>query len=292
MRQTTFRKVNWERSRMSVEASADHLIPLPPFPSGASDALSTGTVGFRRYGVTESDLAVDFAMLNRAALATHLLELCTVDPQRLLPSDIFNELSIGKRIVCLLVLAAGGQDKVLSLVLTCQDCSQELELELMLSEVLELQGEADRIETVSVDLGGKQVEFRKPKGRDQEIWGGVQFRDERDVVVGMIGTLAMTPDFTPFIDQASVNAVEEAFDEADPLVDFRCRVSCGECGRLTEYTVDLMETALGMLNQTQNQLIYTIHRLASHYHWSERDIFAVPEWRRQKYVQLVGASRT
>ena len=71
--------------------------------------------------------------------------------------------------------------------------------------------------------------------------------------------------------------------------DFSCRVSCGECGELNEYDIDLTETALGMLNRAQKQLVITVHQLASHYHWSEAEIFAVPDWRRQQYLELTGA---
>lgn len=267
------------------------MIPLPPLSSGTPVALRTGARGFRRFGVTEGDLSVDFSVQNRVGLTTHLLEVCTIDPNGLLPEGIYNELSIGKRIECLLLLALGGLDKVLNLTLTCQGCGQDLGLELGFEEISEIQRKADQVEFMTVDLQGRRIEFRKPKGRDQMGWAEQAFRDERDAMANMIGGLAMPADFSMALTTAEVNEIEEAFDEADPLVNFSCRVSCGECGKLNEHRVDLMEAALGMLQQAQNKLINTVHSFALQYHWSEADIFAVPEWRRQKYVQLIEAGK-
>jgi hypothetical protein len=52
-----------------------------------------------------------------------------------------------------------------------------------------------------------------------------------------------------------------------------------------------METALGMLRRAQQALVGAVHRLASQYHWSERDIFAVPAWRRQHYLRLIASGK-
>lgn len=276
---------------MNTEVEAGEVIPLPPVAMSAAGAWCTDGVGFRRFGKFETDLAVDFSVPNRAALATRLLELCAVDPEGLLPPRHFSERAIGQRIECLLLLAAGGWEKALSLVFKCQGCGQDLELDLTFKELSEVQREADQIETVGIDLEGTRVEFRKPKGRDQEVWAGTIFQDELDAATRMISSLAVTPDFSATLGQASVSEIERMFEDADPLVNFSCRVRCGECDRLNDYWVDLMETALTMLRRIQTQLIHAIHRMASHYHWSEADVLAVPEWRRQQYLQLIGATK-
>ena len=78
-------------------------------------------------------------------------------------------------------------------------------------------------------------------------------------------------------------------EEADPLVNFSCSIECGECGQPNDHEIDLFETALDMLSRAQRRLILSVHRLALHYHWSEREIFDVPEWRRRQYLDLIGA---
>jgi hypothetical protein len=276
---------------MNALSGTGVLIPLPGFPQRIGRDVSAGGVGLRKFGIFEGDLCIDFVSANRAALVTRLLESCAVDPAGILPDSFFRELSIGKRIECLLVLAAGEPDVALGFPFKCAGCGEEIELELTLREISEMQGEADLIEMVSVDIGSRQMEFRKPTGCDQEIWGEMIFSDERDRAAGMIGTLAVLAGSFKALQPDELSAVEEALDEADPLVNFSCRVSCGECSELNEYETDLTETALGMLNRAQHQLVVTVHRLASHYHWSEQEIFAVPDWRQQQYLELTGAIR-
>jgi hypothetical protein len=58
-----------------------------------------------------------------------------------------------------------------------------------------------------------------------------------------------------------------------------------------DIAIDLCEVALTTLRRLQRQLIVMVHRLASHYHWSEQEIFAVPHWRRKEYLELIAAGR-
>jgi len=55
--------------------------------------------------------------------------------------------------------------------------------------------------------------------------------------------------------------------------------------------IDLCDVALGALRRLQQQLLITVHQLASHYHWSEKEIFSVPAFRRQAYLNLIAAGR-
>ena len=276
---------------MTSDSRTPVLIPLPELPPHLGQDFSADRVGLRRFGIAESDLAIDFGAQNRAALVTQVLEQCTVAPEGRLPEGFYRELSAGKRLEYLLVLAAGGPERSLSLVYKCGGCGEELELELTLEELTELQREADMIETVGVELGGQRIEFRKPLGRDQEAWAGMVFRNEREAAAWMLYLLAVDPGMLSAIEHESLGAIEDALDEADPLIDFSCSVSCDECGEPNDYGVDLMETAIEMLSRAQRQLISAVHRLASHYHWSEKDIFAVPDWRRRQYLELIAALR-
>ncbi len=275
---------------MNTLAVTSSLIPLPGFSLRIDPKVSTG-VRLRRFGIFEGDLSIDFASANRAALVTQLLESCAVDPMGILPDSFFLKLAIGKRVECLLLLAAGGPDTELRFLLKCVSCAEEIEFELKLHEISKMQGEADLMETIGVDIGGRRMKFRKPTGSDQEMWSKMFFNDEHDATVAMLGTLAELPGSLETIHPDELNVVEDVLTEVDPLVDFSCGVSCGECGELNEYEIDLTETALGMLNRAQNHLVVTIHRLASRYHWSEQEIFAVPDWRRQQYLELIGVTR-
>lgn len=275
---------------MELDTGTTQLIPLPELPHRyASGSSMRGGVGFRRFGIVEGDLRIDFATINRAVLATRLLDMCAVDRNRVLPDNFFRELSVGKRIECLLVLALGGADDTLRLPCKCLGCGEELELELTLDEIAAIQHEADQVEVVSVGLSGRRLEFHKLSGRDQESIGEVVFSDKLEAATEIIGRLAVDADAVERLSVRDIEITESAMEEADPLVNFNCRIDCAECGRSNDHEIDLFETALDMLRRTQWRLVLSVHRLAATYHWSEREIFAVPEWRRQQYLELIGA---
>ena len=164
-------------------------------------------------------------------------------------------------------------------------------MELTLEEIAEIQREADLIENVNVEIGGHAFTFRKPCGRDQGDWAEMVCRDEREATAAMIGALAVDPAATKRLGSKDLDLIDEAMDEADPLVNFLCRISCSECGIENEFFVDLCDVALGTLSRLQQQLIVMVHKLASHYHWSEKEIFEIPHWRRAEYLDLIAAGR-
>jgi hypothetical protein len=275
---------------MELDSGTNKLIPLPEFPQRyASGFPVRSSVGFRRFGIFEDDLRLDFRTTDRALLATRLLDLCTVDPDGALPENFFLDLSVGKRTECLLILALGRSDDALHFPFKCSACNEELEFELSMAELSAMQREADQVEVIEVEVEGNQVKFRKLSGRDQEFLSKVVFEDEVQAATDIVSKLAVERERVEHVAAGDLQRIEEAMDEADPLVNFTCRVACDECGQPNDHDIDLFETALGMLARAQSRLIISAHRLASHYHWSEREIFAVPVWRREQYLELIGA---
>jgi hypothetical protein len=276
---------------MNSLSRSSALIPYPAFPPSFAGQFPEAGIGMRRFGIYENDLEIDFVGSDTPALITRILEQCAIDPDGCLPAGVFRELSVGKRLECVLVLAAGGESSAFNFPFRCSGCGQELELELTLDEISGQQREADLIETVEVKIKGERTAFRKPNGRDQENWAGMVFRDEREAAGAMIGTLTVTPAEWETLDAEDLDRIDEAMDEADPLVNFLCHVACGECGEQNEFLIDLCDAALGTLSRLQKQLIVMVHKLASHYHWSEKEVFAIPHWRRIEYLNLIAAGR-
>lgn len=266
-------------------------IPFPAFPGGLVPGSMAARVGLRPFGTEKGDLALDFKHVDPPTLITRILEQCLIDPHGELPPEFFRDLSVGKRLECLLVLAAGGDSSAFHFPFHCAGCREELEFELTLDEIAELQGEADLIGVVEVEIGGKVLSLRKPAGRDQEAWTGMTYSDETTLAGAMIGTLAEPGTALDDLTETDLGLIDEKLDEADPLVNFLCSVGCGECGHANEFGIDLCETALGTLARLQKRLIVMVHKLAAHYHWSEDEIFTVPHWRRLEYLDLIGAGR-
>ena len=277
---------------MNSSNNPDDFLPFPPFPDALAEKYAAKHLGLRPFGIVESDLAIDFAKKNNPALVTLILEQCTTSLNKALPTDFFQDLSIGKRLECLLWLARGFNERqAFSFLFKCHSCQLELEFELTLAEIAEQQREADLKESIEIETGGRKLVFRKPLGRDQENWQNFSFPDERAAALTLAKRLQTSPDEALEIRDEALALIDEAMDEADPLVNFNCRVRCFDCDSVNEFPVDLYDFALGELNRAQNRLLNAVHRLASRYHWSEKEIFAVPHWRRMQYLNLIAEKR-
>jgi hypothetical protein len=232
---------------------------------------------------------MDFAVSNEAVLVTRILEHCAASPEDGMPADFFRELSVGSRLERLLTLAAGSEQSAFSFPFRCTGCNEQIEFELTLVEIRQQQSQADLIDAVTVDYGGRSFAFRKPCGRDQEIWGAMSFLDQTEAMQVMLRSLALGHEETASLGPDLIDLVDDAMDEADPLVNFRCQITCAECSTTNEFAIDLCEVALQILRRLQRHMLVTVHKLASHYHWSEQEIFAVPHWRRKEYLGLIAA---
>lgn len=275
---------------MNQLAESNETIAFPMLPAVFIEKFPAAqALKFRPFGTEEGDLAIDFSSAAESPwLVTQILRQCTVSANENLPPDFFQEMSVGKRLECLLRLAAGDEHKEFSFPFKCGSCGSELELDLTLEEIAGQQREADSSGQIEIEIAGEKFVFRKPRGADQENWHRQIFSDESAAAKEMLGSLQIFPNAPPeSLSDEVFSLIEAAMDEADPLVNFSCTVSCFECRAANLFEIDLYHFALGELRRRQWRLLYAVHRLASHYHWSEREIFAVPGWRRQQYLNLI-----
>ena len=267
---------------------------LSPFPRLPAHSPAAGPLYLRPFGQDAGDLEVNFGQAARPLLVTALLALCAQDAAGGRPGEGFIwGLPVSTRIECLLALATrGGRDELL-VPLRCpqETCAQACEVELTLAELSGL-GERDGGgERFRVRRGGEELWVRKPTGDDQLAWLSRRFADGAEAMEAMVGALVLDREGAPLggvrLDGAWARAFDEALDEFDPLVNFSVTVRCPECGVESAHEVDLEALALGLLRREQQRLLLTVHRLASHYHWSESQIFSVPHWRRSHYLALI-----
>ncbi len=243
----------------------------------------------RRFGTHAEDLRLDFASA-RAPLTTALLELCGCDGAGR-PCDFAfaAELELGKRVECLLVLAMADRPRRdLTLVCPFEDCGQRMELELELAELRALQREAEGLAEIA--LPGSPA-LRRPTAQDLALWSSTAYADEAEAREALVRQLvleaALRERAAPILSRWP--ALAETLAEADPLLDFAVHTHCPYCERASRHPFDLEAFALDELEAQRERLIHDIHLLASHYHWSEEAILALPEWRRQAYLALVRA---
>lgn len=287
---------------LTAEARTPHdpATPFPRLPDTLRSKYACDALALRPFGISEHDLEVSFAAGQpRPHLVTEVLACCTVGArgERLEP-DFFWSLPVGKRIECLLTISVNSGDRAeIVIPLRCPEeaCAQALELELSLPEIASLQNQTDDAERFAVRRGERQLYVRRPTGSDQLAWLDARFADEAAAFAAMVCALVSFDEAGASsaavvgaeIDGGWIAAIEEAMEEFDPLVNFSLAVRCPFCEAEHEHEVDLEELALRRLRQSQMRLLASVHRLARHYHWSEREIFSVPHWRRAFYLALI-----
>lgn len=278
--------------------------PSAPFP-GVPDRLKTafevhGSLRLRPYGLRAEDLEIDFHQSSRPHLETQLLVSCTQDNQggRLDP-DFFWQLTVSQRTIALLQLVALAEGADLVFTLTCphEDCQKPMEVAIALEALTQLHQQGAAQETVPVTIGEQSLRVRQPTGCDQLAWLVQDSTNPLTNFRTMVQTLLAAPPASSGLESsvleseetlaAALPVLNQALDDLDPLVNFSLAFTCPDCGRQTEQDLDLGGWALGKLQRTQQHLLETVHRLAGHYHWCERDIVALPEWRRARYLALI-----
>jgi hypothetical protein len=266
--------------------------PFPHLPGALRERFAARPLFLCPFGRDAGDLNISFRQELRPLLITQILACSTRDAEgRALDAEFFLSLPVGTRIECLLAIATTGGRAALFIPLSCKSCALAVEVELTLGEIGELQGRHGGEERFKVCLGTEELWVRRPTGGDQLEWLTRRFVDGDEALRAMAGTLvldeARAPGGALHLDGAWARALDEALDEFDPLVNYRLLVCCPECGAEDVHEVDLEGLALVKLRQSQQQLLAAVHRLASHYHWSEQEIFSVPHWRRAHYLALI-----
>ena len=259
-----------------------------------SDLGGTKALQLRPFGYCEEDLAIDFKNTPRPSLETQIITCCATDKAgNKLSEDFIWRLDVGKRIECLFAITVLDMpSEQLDVDLRCQnsDCSEELEVGFSFQDI---QGFLDQIETgetVKIDLGDKWLALRKPTGFDQLNWLSESYTDEFTATRTMINSLVAEGEQIRIDQPVNTNwleTVDRAMTELDPLVNFHLTINCPVCGQQYDYDIDFGEICLRQLSAAQTRLIEKVHSLAFHYHWNEREIFALPPWRLQRYLNLI-----
>lgn len=229
----------------------------------------TGALRFRRFGSHAGDLQVDLTAVRPHAITDALAACAVTEVDR----DALWDLTVGERIEYLLALTGADEFEP---ELRCGACGTVFEVSLTIGELLDAAAAAG---TGAIQVGDTQ--FRRPAGRDQLVWLEYARTDDTALIDRIVATLAHDDAGCPLAE------LEAAFDAADPLLRAPVTAACPECGHEEEHDTDPTGIALNHLTHAQDSLFAAVDALASHYHWTEAEILALPEWRRARYLQII-----
>jgi hypothetical protein len=184
-------------------------------------------------------------------------------------------------------------------VADCPDCEAKMDLDLRISDLLLPPYEDCRqlYETEITDNGSAyRLSFRLPTGADQEEAAILARSSDhgtateallRRCVLHIDGGPGATADEIP---PAVAEQLPETMSELDPQAEVLLDLSCPACGHDFLAPFDTGAYLFEELRSRSNRLYREVHLLALYYHWSEAEILAMSEGKRQRYLDLLEAA--
>jgi hypothetical protein len=237
-----------------------------------------------------------------AERATALLARCLVTDDDAADGEaLLGRLTAGDREAALLHLRRLTFGDRLEAVIACpaEACGELMEVELAVTALFVPPSRDPHREyraRIEAEDGQLVVRFRLPTGSDFEaiarasrvsLEAGVDALLHRCVLRVTRNGRAVAIDA---LDDAAREAISTSMADRDPQAVVELELVCPACGALVTVPFDAGAYLVQELDVRALQLLADVHALALHYHWSERDILALPADRRERYLELLAAN--
>lgn len=200
-------------------------------------------------------------------------------------------IALGERDARLLELTGAVAGPVLESVTACPTCGEQVSIALGVEELLDLGRTDARDLTVDVRHGGHKVTARCLDSRDMAAAAATGDADLAErVLLERCVVRATGPDGAPVAATALPREVQEAVDEAvaaaDPLADVLVDLACPGCDAAFTAEVDVVAHAWTAIRRSARTLLADVDALARTYGWTEPEVLALSETRRNAYLRL------
>lgn len=167
---------------------------------------------------------------------------------------------------------------------SCSGCSAKFDFSFELSDLPVREAGTD-FPLLRVETEGGPLTFRVPNGRDQEAAVTACDPDARWLLDRCL--VEGSRELIAGLGAAGLASCESALEELSPAVLTSVQAECPECGLPQAVPID----PYFILERSAEGILEDVHRLASHYHWTEADILALPTERRRFYLARVDRAR-
>jgi hypothetical protein len=240
-------------------------------------------------GADEAFLLESAPARTRVEHVTALLARCVA---RLAGGDAGEEavraLTVGDREALLLHLRAAAHGDRIACVLDCPDCGARMDLDLSVSGVL-LPPYAAAQASYAATVGNYEVSFRLPTGADQEAAaraGGVE-PGATTLLERCVQEVRARGRRLRRVPERVAAELPARLAELDPQAELVVKLACPECCGETSALLDAATVLFRELTPTSDRLFREVHAIATHYHWSEREILGLDVQRRRRYLELI-----
>jgi len=239
-------------------------------------------------GAEEEFLADEGAVLPPVERTTALLARCV---ERLGGADVSAEsieaLALGDREALLLQLRRLTFGDTLAAVVSCPvpGCGERLDVELSVADLLvepyENDDEWSGAEVPAGETAGA-ILIRAATGADQ----AAAARLAPDMGAAARTLVERCIQGTE-VDDVVARALPGLLAERDPQAEVVLSLSCPACQTPFRVLFDTAEYLQSEVAPQRAELYEEVHRLALHYHWSEREIMELPTGKRRLYLRLL-----
>jgi len=217
------------------------------------------------------------------------------------PPEALAVLSVGERDARLLTLREWTFGRQLTSVARCPGCGEQLEVSLSAAALRAgpPATASEASEPLTLKAGEYEVSFRLPNSLDlsalaarahaasaESVEGAAASLLERCVVEARRGGAAVGASELP---PEVAEAVARRMAEADPQAEVELALNCPECGESWQAPFDIESFFWDEIGAWARRVLGEVHVLASSYGWRESDILNMSAWRRQFYLDLIGA---
>jgi len=246
-------------------------------------------------GHDESVLADEEERRYPAAKTTMLLSRCVYlnSEHQLVSTDFVRNLSAGDREALLLHLRRISQGEEASVVLTCAQCKELMELDLKVDDLISPPGSCagGPHETTLENEGARyEIRFRVPNGGDLELAAPLALRDPENAeslvlsrCVSEVGGDAGDPRELPVL----IAQLCEEMKRLDPQAEVVLEGECHHCGEGFAARLDAAQLVFRELERARPALDRDVHLLAYYYHWRENEILSMSGARRARYIRYL-----
>lgn len=267
-------------------------VPLPSDKADQSSENQENRFRARPFLFRRSDLDIDFGEKFRPVLITRLLASGLDHPggTGFSEQEIWHW-SIKERLQGLIAIVVSTQGQQLRLQFGCNktDCHELMEVELD----LELFNRNDPpIPLLCRPDSDTELILRLPNGLDQLNWKSKPYTTAENLFSEMASSLVCringetpAPDFR--VPKEWFDQISSVLEQNDDLITLEINTCCPACGEDLVIDFDLEGKLLEVLLSEQKLMLKHIHNLARVYHWSESDIMAIPNERRQYYLAQI-----
>jgi hypothetical protein len=215
-----------------------------------------------------------------AMLACALATLAGQEPDRLLVATLV----VGDRQFLMRQLSALLDDSPRWLTASCTACQTRFDLSYRPS-TLPVKHAGEGFPERSVQIGDDCYRLRLPTGADQaglDLGKGPD-EQQRELLARLLQPAADVSTLS----RQDIEKLDQTLEAMAPEVALQLLAACPQCQAENTVGVDPYQS----LDCSADALLGEIHRLASTYHWSQRDILELPRRRRHHYLQLIDGNR-